>query len=666
MTQNERYPLLSRPIELGGVRLKNRIAHASITTRYPIDQRVTQRLIDYHVSRARGGVAMTITEPLAILAWQAGETHKARVFDDREADGLARWAEAVESLDCRLIGQIQDSGRGMHHRGRKPYSFGASSLPDDLSWTVPHALGVDEIEAMVAEIATSTARLQRAGFSGVEISAGHGHLFHQFLSPHSNNREDAYGGDADGRFRLLGAVIDAIRAATTRPFLVLVKLPGDDGVPGGIDEAASGDIAERVAALGQVDALSFCQGSHHRSLENHVPDMHWPRAPFNDLVARLRARVRGRVPVAALGRMVEPLQAEQALADGVGDFVQIGRPLITDPAWWSKAAAGREHDIRWCVSCNSCWGLIADKQPIACDNNPRVGAADETNWWPAPLPAPRDRKRVVVVGTGVAGLEAAWIAASRGHEVIALGAGASYGGKTALHARLPGSDQVSSVYDFQYVKAVQAGTRFEFGVTADLAMVRDLSPDAVVLATGSRMSWPARLPADWMGEGFVPDLREAVTSLLDLKARQQGTAVLFDADHTAGTYAAAQLLSETFERVVIATPRGYIAGDEALVVQQGIVRRMNTLGIDMIPYVDLGSDSPLEEGRIHLVNVHSGRVTAVEDVSLLTYATPRLPNDGLAAPLRALGLPVHLIGDCYAPRWLMTATHEGHALGTRL
>ena len=666
LSAQDRYPLLSKPMMIGGIAMRNRVAHASITTRYAVNMKVSDKLVQYYANRAQGGAAMIITEPLAILSWQITETHKVRVFDDWDLDGLKRWADRIESFDSRLIGQIQDPGRGMHHKGRRPYSLSASALPDDLSWTVAHEMNLDHIRKAIDEIGTSSARLQRAGFSGVELSAGHGHLIHQFLSPHSNHRDDAYGGDFDRRMRFLLDIIDSIRAHTTRPFAILVKLPGVDGIAGGIDEAASIQITERLVEEDKIDALTYCQGSHHRNLEDHIPDMHWPRAPFDDLITRLGAPARGRIPVAALGRLVEPLQAEQALAAGVGDFVQIGRAMITDPAWVNKAFDGREHEIRWCVSCNSCWGLIADKQGIGCDNNPRVAAVDEVDWRPAPIKSTEKRKRIVIVGAGVAGLEAAWIAAARGHEVIVFGAGPSYGGKTALQSRLPGSEQVSSVYDYQYFMGARHGVKFEFGIHAGLEDIRAAGPDEVVLATGARQSWPAMLPKELRDDGFIPDLRSACADLLDLKAHQGGTAVLFDADHTAGTYAAAELMSQLFDCVVLATSRATIANDEALVVTQGINRRMNRLGIRVIPFVEPSPDSALEDGIIELTNVYSGARTCVENVALFTYSTARIPNDQLAHVVTAAGFPVHLIGDCYAPRWLMTATMEGNNLGNRL
>jgi hypothetical protein len=250
--------------------------------------------------------------------------------------------------------------------------------------------------------------------------------------------------------------------------------------------------------------------------------------------------------------------------------------------------------------------------------------------------------------------------------VTLFGASAEVGGKTRLHARLPGGESLSSVYDYQQVMAKFHGVRMELGVRASVDDVRACNPDTVLLASGSTPGWPASLPEIWREDGFVPDARTLALELLDRHQRQPGTAVLFDQDHTEGTYALVEMLARLFERVVVATSRERVAGDVPLVTALGIHRRLARLNVEVRPFHELSAEARLEDGVAALANVYTGELSLVEDVALISYSTPRVPDLALLAPLRALGVSVATIGDCRMPRGVASATAEGYAAAIAL
>ena len=463
---------------------------------------------------------------------------------------------------------------------------------------------------------------------------------------------------------LYANVTAAIRSVCGSDFIVGLKLPGDDGLEDSIGPEEAMIIARLVTASGNASYVCFAQGTHARTLEMHVPDRHGPRVPYRDLIRRLRTAIPG-VPLVSLGRITDPAEAESILAAGEAELVGLGRALVADPAWPIKARSGRTNEIRYCISCNTCWDTIITRhQPIACVNNPRVAVANEVDWWPEP--AARSRQ-VVVVGAGIAGMEAAWIAAARGHAVTVLGRSGEIGGKARLRTFLPGGEDSSSIHDYQTVASQRAGVRFEMGVDASLADVMRLAPDVVVLATGATMAPPDWLPAEVIQDGLVPDLREAMQGLIGMTARQPGTAVIYDMDHTEGTYASAQRLVPIFERVIVMTPRHSIADDTSVVTRQGILRRLSSMGVELILMSEpVWSNDAFEQGVLPYRQLYSGQMSSIPNVAFLSYSTPRARNDALWQPLMDAGIEVHKVGDCLSPRDLLAATADGHSTGNSI
>lgn len=647
------FPSLFSPIQIGRKRLKNRIVFPAVLPNYAQNHRVTERTICYYGERAKGGAAMLITEGMSIHSTSLPQPSVVKIFDPANVEGFQRMAQAVEAHDCRLIGQLWHVGR-QQLWSPVDAPVGVSSLPDAYSWSVPHVMTGDEIKAIIDAYTASAAILQRAGFSGVELHGGHGYLITQFMSPWSNTREDEYGGDVEGRTRFVREIMAAIRVRCGEDFILGLKMPGDEGIAGGVNPDESARIIERLAQEKKLDYVGFAQGNFSPSLEDHVPDMGYAPGPFMDLQKRLR-RSAGGILVLAFGRVTDPAHAATLLADGVGDLIGMGRALVSDAALPNKAAAGETERIRPCIFCNQCWAEIHVGKPMACIHNPQLGTPGEALWRPSPA---SKKRRIVVVGAGVAGLEAAWIAAERGHEVTVLGA--KYpGGKARLDSLLPGRAEVAKVFEFQLRRARDAGVKLELGEHTGVDRIMALNPDAVVLATGSHLR---RLPLASGSEHGI-DARAFVTGLDEFAAKASGTAVLFDQDHGAAVYALADLLAQKYDRLMLLTPRTQLGRQVAYATLLGVYRRLYRAGVEIV-YAAMPRS--FERGRLVAVNAFSGAETIIDNVSVFVYATPRLADDALAAPLSARGVETHLIGDCFAPRAIMAAVHEGNRAGQQL
>jgi dimethylglycine catabolism A len=643
------YPHLFSSLRIRNRELPNRIALPATLTNYGSRQRVTQAWIDFLAARARGGTALIVSEIIAVDPEALAHGAIVAGHDEANEAGFRSAAERVEGAGACLVGQLWHPGRQqLWHPTRSP--MGVSDQPDALSWTVPHVMSSNDIERLVEAFADVAVRLEQCGFSGVELHGAHGYLITQFLSPWSNTRDDRYGGSLAGRVRFVEEIAGLIRERCTPDFIVGLKMPADEGVDGGIDAHEAERITRRLCEQGLLDYLAYGQGNFSASLENHVPDMHFEPAPFIELHRRMR-RAAGGTPVMALGRIGTPELAEKVIADGYGDLVGMSRALISDSDFAIKAAAGCGADIRPCVFDNWCWGEVHAGKPLAEFHNPHLAAPDESGWQPSRA---RLSRNIVVVGAGPAGLEAAWVAAARGHRVRLLGASAEVGGKLAIEARLPGRGELARVTAWQRRLVERHGVQLGLGERAGADTIRALGADAVVLATGAHLR-----PPEMTGNGGT------MISARDYAAgsceQTNGVAVLFDHDHTAMTYAVAESLAASHDRVVLLTPRTDIARAVNYCSAIGIHRRLHGLGVEIVT-----AARPLayDGGRVRYENVFSNRASEVHEVRTFVYATPRRVDDALMPALE--GIEVHLIGDCMAPRNLMVAIHEGHAIGNAL
>ncbi|MCB5906939.1 oxidoreductase [Streptomyces pinistramenti] len=642
----ERYERLFTPMALGRREVKNRIAFPAMITGLGAGNRPTERTVAAYARTAAGGAGMVVSEALAVHPTSEPKPFALVTYDPAGWDGFARIAEAVEREDCRMIGQLYHLGRSQLWTTGDARPMGPSALPDFYSGTMPRVMSHGDIAMLTEAFAHSAAMLAARGFSGVELHAAHGHLLSLFLSPWSNHREDAYGGDVTGRTRFLREVIEAIRAATGPDFVVGLKMPGDEGVRGGLRPADAAALFTRVQEGAPVDYVCFAQGTIAPSFGDHVPDMHYPPTPYLDLQRELRAAAGG-VPVVAVGRVRSAAEAETTLRSGAADLVALGRALVADPDLPRKARARQEEQIRPGVYCNACWGEVHAGRPAACPVNPGFGL---TAQEAAPAAAASAR-RVTVVGGGVAGLEAARAAADRGHRVTLL-AGPRLGGRTRAESRLPGRGDLGRLVVSQEEAARRAGVEVVLGAQAREADVLATAPDAVVLATGARMRPPAALVGTGINDYLATPAGPA-----------SGTAVILGEDDGAAVCALAELRASRHPRTVLLTPRLAPAETVPYTSRLGVHRRLSAARVEVVTGA---AARGLDGTTLHYENLFTGDPATVDGVGQVVWATARIPVDDLYGPLRRRGLAVHRVGDAHAPATLLTALTQARTVAEEL
>ncbi|MCZ8146261.1 MAG: FAD-dependent oxidoreductase [Roseomonas sp.] len=648
------FPTLFSPICIGGAVSRNRVMRVATTSNLAEKNRVGDRMLAFYRAAAQGGAGVVVSEAARVHPADAVTPAAIPLFDRGPIQGLRRLSEAVHDAGALFLFQLNHGGR--QHLGRR---VGTLLAPSDIacprSGGVPHALTTREVEQMVEFFVTAAVHAMETGADGVEVHGAQGHLIGQFVSPYTNRRDDRYGGSLENRLRFPTEILAGVRRRIGHRAIVGYRLAVEEFTEGGIDAAQAAEIAVVLARAGLCDYISLSQGNFN-TIDTHLPDRHWPQATYRDIQAEVKRAVGDGMVVVQSTRVQTPEQAESILAAGDGDMVGLCRALIVDPEWPAKAATGRAAEIRRCIACNQCWDWISSAEPIGCSTNPMAG---REHHFGRLRPAVQQGK-VLVVGGGPAGMEAARVAAERGHHVILFERERELGGRFLAASHFPTGAELRHLTMFQEGALRRAGIELRLGVEATLPMLLAEAPHAVILATGADHVVP-----EIATDGSVPAI--AASSVGDL-ARLRGAAarrvVLMDEDGyywaAAVAEAAAAQLASASGRLLVATRFFEPFRELPMVSRIATLRELDRAGTE---YRASMAAVRIECGSVVLRHYLTGREERIESAGMLLWIGAARARNALFAGLKAAGIErAHLIGDAFAPRRLAPALVEAETV----
>jgi len=639
---------LLEPALIKNLQIKNRVSMAPAERGYGnMDGSVTQRYIDYLLERAKHGVGMITVESTYIDWGGRGRLYQLGVYDDTLIPSHKRLTDALHQYGTKVVAEIQHAGRQTSATVTGLQPVGPSEVPCIPSGgDLPRELTVGEIKEVVQKFAQAARRANKAGYDMICIHGAHGYLINAFVSPYSNKRTDEYGGSLENRMRFPLEVYKAVRAAVGDDFPVGYRLSADEFVDGGLILDDTKRIAQLLEKAG-VDFLDVSAGIYESAAMICAP-MDMPLGYLVYLAAAIKEVVK--IPVIATGRINDMVFAESILEKNQADFVHMVRAFHADPEILVKSQKGQADDICMCMGCLKCADLMMMHLPTTCTVNPAAGREREFELKPA-----KNKKRVMVVGGGVAGMEAARIACLRGHDVTLFEKDGDLGGQIRWASKGKCHEEFFQTARFRIHAIKKSGVKLELGKEITLSQVKAFRPDVVVIATGAVPFVP-----------LIPGMnRSLIATSFDILSgkRETGERSLVIGGKREGLVVA-EFLAEKGSEVTIVEASNSLGSDWGPVRQMVVAFR-----IQENPAISIRLKTIVEQINDNGIILQSeGKVEKITGIDSVVVAWNRAPANRLGDEVMADSqVPeIYCIGDAVIPRDAYDAIYEGAVIGRQI